>query len=229
MHSKWTDGANSIREMAEHSLESGLEYIVITDHSKALAMTGGLDEEGLRKQRKEIDQVNGQLEGITVLQGVELNILKDGSVDISDDALEELDVGCAAVHSYFDLDKEEMTKRVLKAVENSNIDILLHPTTRELHKRDAIQLDMDRLMEAAKESGTILDIDSYPERLDLHDEHIRKAVQAGVKLGISSDAHSIAHLHYLELGIAQARRGWATAKDIVNTRKLEEFKKTLKD
>jgi DNA polymerase (family X) len=229
VHTKWTDGANSIREMAEAAKKNGLEYIVISDHSKTLAMTGGLDEKDLQKQRKEIDQVNKQTEGITVLQGVELNILKDGSVDISDAALKALDVAGAAVHSYFDLTKEEMTQRVLKAMENPNIDILLHTTAREIQKRDPIQLDMEKIAEAAKVTGTILDIDSYPDRLDLKDEHIRKAVLAGAKLGISSDSHSTAHLHYLELGIAQARRGWATAKDIMNTKKLGEFEKTLKN
>ena len=229
VHTIWTDGANSILEMAQQAKKNGLEYIVVSDHTKTLAMTGGLDEKGLQKQRKEIDQVNKKLEGITVLQGAELNILKDGSVDISDDALKNLDVASAAVHSYFDLPREDMTKRVLKAMENPNIDILLHPTTREIQKRDPIQLDIEKLVETAKQTGTILDIDSYPDRLDLKDEHIRKAVQAGAKLGISSDSHSTAHFHYLELGVAQARRGWATAKDIVNTRKLAEFKKSLKD
>jgi DNA polymerase (family X) len=228
VHTNWTDGANSIEEMAEQAKKNGLSYIVVSDHSKTLAMTGGLDEKDLQKQRKEIDQVNKKLEGITVLQGVELNILKEGSADISNAALKSLDVASAAVHSYFDLTKEEMTKRVLKAIENPNIDILLHPTAREIQKRDPIQLDMEKLVEAAKETGTILDIDSYPNRLDLKDEHIRKAVQVGAKLGISSDAHSTTHLHYLELGVAQARRGWATAKDVVNTQKLEEFQKMLK-
>jgi DNA polymerase (family 10) len=121
-----------------------------------------------------------------------------------------------------------MTKRVLKAIENPNVDILLHPTAREIQRREPIPLDIEKVMETAKENGTILDIDSYPDRLDLKDEHIKKAVEIGVKLGISSDSHSTAHLHYLELGVAQARRGWATAKDIVNTRKLEQFKKLLK-
>jgi DNA polymerase (family X) len=228
VHTSWTDGANSILEIAQQAKKNGLEYVVVSDHSKTLTMTGGLDEKDLKKQRREIDQVNKQLNGFVVLQGVELNILKDGSVDISDAALKELDVASAAVHSYFDQPKDEMTKRVLKAMENPNIDVLLHPTTREIQKRDPVQLDMEKLVEAAKETGTILDVDSYPDRLDLKDEHIRRAVLAGAKLGISSDSHSTAHLHYLELGIAQARRGWATAKDIVNTKPLEEFQKTLK-
>jgi DNA polymerase (family 10) len=214
--------------MAEQAKKNGLEYIVISDHSKYLAMTGGLDEEGLSKQAEEIDQLNEQLDEITILKGVELNILKDGSLDISDDALKKLDVTSAAVHSHFDMSKEEMTKRILEAIENPNLDILLHPTAREIQKREPVQLDLEKIITTAKENGTILDIDSYPDRLDLRDEHIRKAVQIGAKLGISSDSHSTTHLHYLELGVAQARRGWATAKDIVNTRTLEQFKKTLK-
>ncbi|MBS7250498.1 MAG: PHP domain-containing protein, partial [Candidatus Freyarchaeota archaeon] len=228
VHSNWTDGVNTIREMAEEAKKLGLEYIVISDHSKSLAMTGGLDEKMLLKQGEEIDALNEQISGIRILKGVELNILKDGSLDISDETLEELDVVSAGIHSQFKQSREEMTRRVLKAIENPNLDILCHPTTREIQKRDPVPLDMDKIIEAAKDTGTILDIDSYPDRLDLKDEYIRKAVEVGAKLGISSDAHSKPHLHYLELGIAQARRGWATAKDIVNTRKVEEFLKMVK-
>jgi DNA polymerase (family 10) len=229
VHSNWTDGQNSICEMTEQAKKNGLEYIVISDHSKYLAMTGGLDEKGLLKQAKEIAEVNKQVDSITVLQGVELNILKDGSLDVSDEALKKLDVTSAGVHSHFDMTKEEMTKRVLKAIENPNVDIIVHPTGRQIQKRAPIQLDIEKVIEAAKDNGAILDIDSYPDRLDLKDEHIRKAVERGAKLGISSDSHSTAHMHYLELGVAQARRGWATAKDIVNTRALPEFRKLLKD
>jgi len=226
-NSNWTDGANSIKEMAEEARKIGLQYIVITDHSKSLAMTGGLDEKMLLKQGREINKLNEQIDGIRILRGVELNILKDGSLDIIDEVLEKLDFVGAAVHSHFNLSKEEMTKRVLKAIENPNVDFLCHPTTRQIQRREPIQLDVEKIIEAAKDNGTILDIDSYPDRLDLKDEYIRKAVEIGAKLGVSSDAHSVVQLHYLELGIAQARRGWATAKDIVNTRKVEEFLKML--
>jgi DNA polymerase (family 10) len=227
-HTNWTDGANTIQEMAQEAHRISREYIVISDHSKGLAMTGGLDEQMLLKQGEEIDKVNDKLRGTRVLKGVELNIQKDGSLDISDKVLEGLDVVGAAVHSNLNMDKVEMTKRVLKALQNPNVDILCHPTERQIQKREAVQLDVERIIQVAKDTGTILDIDSYPDRLDLKDEYIKKAVQLGTKLGISSDSHSKIHLHYLELGIAQARRGWATAKDIVNTRKVDEFLKLVK-
>ncbi len=228
VHSNWTDGQNSIEEMAKQAKKNGLEYIVISDHTKYLAMTGGLDEKGLLKQRKAIDHVNKNIEGFTILQGAEVNILRNGELDVPNSALKKLDVASVGVHSHFNMNKEELTKRVLKAIENPDVDILVHPTTREIQKREPIALDLDRIIDAAKNSGTILDVDSYPDRLDLKDEHIRKAVESGVKLGISSDSHSTVHLHYLELGIAQARRGWATASDVVNTRKVDDFRKLLK-
>ncbi|WXG47198.1 MAG: DNA polymerase/3'-5' exonuclease PolX [Candidatus Atabeyarchaeum deiterrae] len=227
-HTTWTDGANTIQEMAVEADRLGLEYIVISDHSKGLAMTGGLDEKKLVQQGQEIDKVNDKVKGIRVLKGVELNIQKDGTLDISDEVLEGLDVVGAAVHSNLNMEKDEMTKRVLKAMENPNVDIICHPTERQIQKREAVQLDIERVIEVAKDTGTILDIDSYPDRLDLKDEYIRKAVKVGTKLGISSDSHSKIHLHYLELGIAQARRGWATAKDIVNSREVDGFLRLLK-
>ncbi|WXG44455.1 MAG: DNA polymerase/3'-5' exonuclease PolX [Promethearchaeati archaeon SRVP18_Atabeyarchaeia-1] len=227
-HTKWTDGANSIKEMALEAKKMGLSYIVISDHSKGLAMTGGLDEKMLLKQAQEIEETNKELSGIRILKGVELNIQKNGSLDISDDALKNLDVVGGAVHSNLNLPKDEMTERILKALENPNLDILCHPTERQIQKREAVQLDVEQVISKAKDTGTVLDIDSYPDRLDLKDEYIKKAVQSKAKLGISSDAHSTLHLHYLELGVAQARRGWATAENIVNTRKVEEFLKMLK-
>jgi DNA polymerase (family 10) len=214
--------------MAEEAKKIGLEYFVISDHSKTLAMTGGLDEQMLLKQGNEIEELNEQLKGIKILKGVELNILKDGSVDISDKILEKLDVVSAGVHSYFNLSKEESTKRVLKTIENPNVDIICHPTGRQIQRRESIQLDVEKIITAARDYRKILDIDSYPDRLDLKDEYIKKAVEAGAKLGISSDSHSKVHLHFLELGIAQSRRGWATAKDIVNTRGMEDFLKLIK-
>ena len=228
VHSSWTDGSNSIKEMAEAAKNFGLEYIVISDHSRSLAMTGGLDENGLAKQGEEIDELNKSFGEFRILKGVELNIMKDGTVDIDAKALEKLDVAGAAVHSYFNLSRDEMTRRVVRAIENPNIDILYHPTARQLQKREPIELDIEKVMQAAKDYGTMLDIDSFPDRLDLKDELIRKAIDIGVKLDISSDSHSKNNLHFLELGIAQARRGWATREKIMNTQKLEDFRKSLK-
>lgn len=228
VHTFWTDGANSIKEMAEEAKRIGLEYIVISDHSKSLAMTGGLNEKMLLKQGKEIDKINKKITGIRILKGVELNILKDGSLDISDKVLSKLDVVGASIHSLLNMGREEMTKRIAKAISNPNVDIFYHPTERQIQRREPIQLDIEKIIEVAKDTGTVLDIDAYPDRLDLKDEHIKKSIEKGAKLGISSDAHSKLHLHFLEFGIAQARRGWATEKNIVNTKRVEEFLKTLK-
>jgi DNA polymerase (family X) len=165
VHSTWTDGSNSIEEMALEAQRIGLEYIVISDHSKSLAMTGGLDEKALLKQSYEIDDLNKKIEGIRILKGVELNILKNGELDIEGRTLEQMDFVGAAVHSNFNMEREEMTKRMLKVVENPNVDILYHPTSRQIQRREPIQADMERIIQAAKDNDTILDIDSYPDRL----------------------------------------------------------------
>lgn len=224
----WTDGANSIEEMAEEAKKSGLEYIAITDHTKSLAMTGGADEKKLLKQMEAIDKINRSLKGITILKGAEVNINKDGTLDIEDEVLAKLAVVGIAVHSHFNLPRREMTGRIIRAMRNPNADILFHPTGRVIQKREAYDVDMDAIIKTAKETGTVLEVDAYPDRLDLKDEHIRKAVDAGVKLVIDSDAHSVSHIRYLDFGVAQARRGWAKKSDILNTRPLKEFLKGLK-
>jgi DNA polymerase (family X) len=224
----WTDGSNSIEEMAEEAKRMGLAYIAITDHTKGLAMTGGSDEKKLRKQMEAIDKLNKSLKGITVLKGAEVNINKDGSLDIDDAVLAELDVVGIAVHSHFNLPRKEMTERIVRAMRNPHADILFHPTGRVIQKREPYDVDMDAIIEAAKRTKTVLEVDAYPDRLDLKDEHIRKAVEAGVKLVIDSDAHSVNHIRFLEFGVAQARRGWAEKDDIVNTRPLKEFLRCLK-
>jgi len=225
----WTDGANSIREMALKARELGLKYIAITDHTKALAIAGGLDEKKLLRQIKEIDAVNKSLGGTPkVLKGAEVNILKDGSFDIKDEVLAKLDVVGIAVHSHFAMSRNDMTRRIIKAMQNPHADILFHPTGRLIQRRDAYDVDVDEIIREAKRTGTVLEIDAYPDRLDLHDAYVRKAIAQGVKLSIDSDAHAAQHLHYLELGIAQARRGWAGKKDIINTRPLREMLQLLK-
>jgi len=225
---KWTDGSNSIEEMAEEAKKLGLEYIAITDHTKSLAMTGGADETKLLKQMAAIDKINRSLKGIRILKGAEVNINKDGTLDISDEVLAQLEVVGVAVHSHFNMSRREMTERIIKAMQNPHADILFHPTGRVIQKREPYDVDIDAVIKAARETGTVLEIDAYPDRLDLKDEHVRKAVEAGVKLVIDSDAHSVNHMRFLEFGVAQARRGWARKSDIINTRPLKEFLKCLK-
>ena len=224
----WTDGAHSTEEMAKEAKKLGLEYIAITDHTKSLGVTGGSDEKRLLKQIKEIERVNKKIKGITVLSGAEVNILKDGTLDIKDAVLKKLDVVGVSVHSNFNMSKRDMTNRIMRAMRNPHADILFHPTGRLINRRAPYELDMEAIIHEAKNTSTILEINSYPSRLDLKDEYIRMAVRAGVKLCIDTDAHSKEHLKYMEYGIAQARRGWAEKEDIVNTKPLEQFLKNLK-
>ncbi|KKS01694.1 MAG: PHP domain protein [Candidatus Yanofskybacteria bacterium GW2011_GWA2_41_22] len=226
----WTDGDNSIKEMAEAAQKIGLKYICITDHTKTLAMTGGSDEKKLLRQMAAIDEVNREFQGpgFKVLKGAEVNIMKDGTLDIDDETLAKLDVVGVSVHSNFNMSEKDMTARIIRAMENPNVDILFHPTGRVIKRREAYKVDMDELLKTAKRTKTVMEIDAFPDRLDLKDEYIRKAVETGVKLAIDSDAHSASHFQYLEYGIAQARRGWAEKKDIINTKDLEDMLKLLK-
>jgi len=225
----WTDGADSIEVMARAAAARGLKYIVITDHTKRLAMTGGLDEKRIRAQWKEIDAVNKKLKGkIRILKGTECDILKDGTLDLDDETLAQLDVVGVSVHSYFNLPRAEQTARVVRAISNPNVDIFFHPTGRLINKRAPYDIDIDEIIATAKKTGTVLEIDALPERSDIKDEYIRKCVEAGVKMSIDSDAHAVAHFGFLECGIAQARRGWAERKDIINAWPLEKMLKFLK-
>ncbi|MDP2932909.1 MAG: DNA polymerase/3'-5' exonuclease PolX, partial [bacterium] len=189
----WTDGENSIKEMAEAAKRQGLEYILVTDHTKSLAMTGGLDEKKILKQMAEIDKVQKQVDGIKILKGSEVNINKDGTLDIDDETLAKLDVVGAAVHSNFNMPEADMTARIIRAIENPNVDIVFHPTGRIIKRREPYKVDMDKIVQTAKKTKTVLEIDAYPDRLDLKDEHVRKAIDEGVKLAIDSDAHSAGH------------------------------------
>jgi len=233
IQTNWSDGSNTIEEYAQEAMKLGLEYIVITDHTKGLAMTGGLDEKRLKKQGKEIDKINAKLKKqgkkFVILKGAEVNIKKDGSLDIDNKTLRKLDVVGIAVHSGFKTLEKEMTERIIRAMKNPHADILFHPTGRVIQKRPSYALNIEKIIKAAKETGTILEINAYPDRLDLRDKHVRIAIESDVKLSIDSDAHSITHLHYLEFGIAQARRGWAEKKDIVNAWPLDKFLKFLKE
>ncbi|HZX49969.1 MAG TPA: DNA polymerase/3'-5' exonuclease PolX [Candidatus Paceibacterota bacterium] len=224
----WTDGKHSIENMAKEAKKQGLEYIAITDHTRDLAMTGGLDEKKLELQMKEIDEVNKKVSGVRILKGAEVNIRKDGSLDIADEALAKLDVVGISVHSNFKMNKKDMTERIARAMQNPHADILFHPTGRLIHKREAYDVDMDKVVQKAKETGTVLEINAFPERLDLKDVDIKKAKEAGVKFAIDSDAHATEHIAYLKYGVAQARRGWAEAKDVINAWPREKMLSMLK-
>lgn len=228
VQTNWTDGKDSIENMAKAAIEVGLQYIAITDHTRSLAMTGGADEKKLLKQMEEIDELNKKMKGFRILKGAEVNIGKDGSLDINDETLAKLDVVGAAVHSHFGLSREEQTRRVVRAMENPNVDIIFHLTGRIINRRDAISLDIEEIIKTAKQTGTVLEIDAYPDRLDIKDEYIKKCVEARVKMAIDSDAHAAAHFSVLEYGIMQARRGWARREDIINAWGVEKMLGFLK-
>src|SRR5919197_673539 len=225
----WTDGQDSLEAMARAARDAGLEYVAVTDHTVSLAMTGGCDARKLRRQRREIERINAKLDGIRVLAGAEVNINRDGTLDIDDDTLAQLDVVGVAVHSHFNLPRREQTERIVRAMRNPHADILFHPTGRVIAKREPYDVDIEAVIAAAKETGTVLELDAYPDRLDLRDEHVRRAIEAGVPIVIDSDAHSVKHLGFPRTyGVDQARRGWATAKDVLNTRPVEGFLAGLK-
>lgn len=240
IQSDWNGGENSIEELSEVAQKMGYQYLGISDHTKFLRIEHGLNEKQLAQQRKEIDKLNSKFKidppGILrkqnskfmILQGCEANILADGSIDIKDDSLEKLDYVIAGVHSQMKMPKEKMTKRIIKAMKNPHLDILSHPTGRILKRREEYQIDFDKILRAAKETKTILEINSFPERLDLNDQNIRRAKEAGVKMVINTDAHHKDHLRFMEYGIAQARRGWAEKKDIINCWPVEKMLKMLK-
>ena len=227
-----SDGNASIEKMADAAESAGLDYIAITDHTKSLAMTNGLDEKRLLAQIETIARINKRRKAagkkLTILSGAEVNINQDGTLDILDEVLAKLDLVGVAIHSHFELPRREQTKRLIRAMENPNVDVVFHPTCRLLNQRPEIELNIDEIVAAAKRTGTILEIDAYPDRLDLRDEYIRKCVEAGVPMSIDSDAHAPEHFSILKFGIAQARRGWATKADVINTRSLAQMLRKLK-
>ncbi len=230
-HSNWNGGQNSIEEMVITAMAMGYQYLGISDHTKALKIENGLNERQLSQQRKEINKINvkcqmSNVKSISnfkfqILQGAETNILKDGSIDIKDEALKKLDYAIAGIHSHFKMTKAKMTKRIIKAMKNPYIKIISHPTGRILKKRDEYQVDFDKILRAAKETKTILEINGFPTRLDLNDINVKKTKEAGVKMVVNTDSHRKEHMRFMELGIAQARRGWAEKKDIINTQLLK--------
>ncbi|HLA20097.1 MAG TPA: PHP domain-containing protein, partial [Pseudolabrys sp.] len=206
----------------------GYAYMALTDHSRRVAMAHGLDPARLARQIREIDKLNAKLKGFTILKGIEVDILKDGSLDLPDSILSRLDVVVASVHSFFDLPREAQTERVVRAMRNRHVSIVGHPTGRLIGEREPYDVDMDRVIAAAHDLGCYLEINAEPDRLDLNDIHAHAAKSKGAKVAISTDAHSANHYQYIRYGIDQARRGWLTADDVINTRPLADLRKLLK-
>lgn len=226
-HTSWSDGKSSIMEMAWEGTIKGYEYLAVTDHTN-LPVANGMDEFRLLSQMVKIDEINDEFDNITILKGAEVNLDSYGNLDISSDILESLDVVIAAIHVDLRQDSEQMNMRILKALENEHVDILAHPTGRKLNEREAYKLDLEKLFQNASDTGTILEVNSQPKRLDLKDIHVKMAIEYGCKLAINTDAHNQKDLSLMKLGIATARRGWAEKKNIINTQSLNGLLKSLK-
>ena len=222
IHTDWSDGHDSIEAMALAARALGYQYLAITDHSAGRGIAHGLNEERLRKQMAVIDELNKRLDGIRVLSGVEVDIRADGSLDLSDGILSDLDVVIAAVHSAMGHEEGKMTRRIIRALENPNVDILAHPSCRLLNQRDPIAADWEAIFRSASETDTMLEISAMPDRLDLRDLHAYRARELGVRLVVNTDAHAIHHLTFMRFGIGVARRGWCEAEHIANTRPLKD-------
>ena len=228
MHTTATDGRDEIASMAAAAQRLGHSYIAVTDHSKALAMANGLDEHRALEHASRVRAFNGQFEGLTLLAGIECDILPDGRLDLADDCLAQLDIVVASVHSHFSQDEALMTDRVLKALECPWVDVLGHPTGRLLLKREPVRLDMEAVTAAAARHGVALEMNCQVDRLDLGDSHARLARERGVRLVISTDAHSVTALGNLRWGVHMARRAWATPDDVLNTRSLDDLRPMLR-
>ena len=228
MHTVETDGKNTIEEMAEAAKAHGYKYMAITDHSKNLAFANGLDDKRAVAHIQRIREANEKIDGITIFAGIEVDILADGDLDLSDDVLAQMGVVIASVHSVFNQEPAKMTERLLKAVENPNTSIIGHPTGRLQLRRDAYHFDMDAVLAAAAKHKVAMELNSYPDRLDLNDIHLRQAKQRGVKIVINTDSHHTSHLDKIRYGILQARRAWLTKDDVLNTLPVEKFAKAMK-
>lgn len=229
MHSDATDGRNTIREMAQAALERGYSYIAITDHSKNLAMTNGLDDQRALDHVKRIGAVDREMEGrIRIFSGIEVDILADGALDLSDSVLAQMDMVVASVHSYFNQPAEQMTERILRAIENPFVRVLGHPTGRLLLRREPYAFDLDTVLRRCAELGVAVEHNSYPDRLDLNDRNLRRAHELGCKIVVNTDAHHTSHLDKMKFGIRQLRRAWLQAEDVLNTTGPEELMRQLR-
>lgn len=223
VHSRWSDGSASIEEMALKTKSLGYEYVVITDHSKSLRIGNGLHEEDVYRKLDEIKKVNARLKGITVLSGTEVDVMNDGSIDYPDELLSKLDIVVAAIHSGFKQEKAQLTMRTLKAMENPHVDVIAHPTGRLIGTREAFRIDMEKVIQKAAETGTAIEVNSYPERMDMDDIGCKRAKERGVKVAINTDSHHPDQLWMMRLGVAVARRGWLRPEDVINTLPLKQL------
>ncbi len=220
VHTNYSDGMNSLFEMINKAKSIGYNYIAITDHSKSQRIANGLNEERLEKQLKEIEELNKKFKNFKILSGSEVDILKNGEMDFDDSTLKKLDIVVAAVHSNFNLSEKEQTERICRAIENKYVKIIGHLTGRLIFKRDPLNLNIDKIFECCKENKKILEVNSMPDRMDIKDVYIRKAVENGIKICINTDSHDLNQFNLMKYGVAQARRGWAEKKDVLNCSKL---------
>ena len=226
MHTNTTDGRCTIEEMAQAARQRGYKYMAITDHSKSLAMTFGLDDARALEHTKAIRGT--EVDGIRIFAGIEVDILADGDLDLSDAVLEQMDLVIASVHSHFNQEPQKMTQRLLRAIANPHVSILGHPTGRQLLRREAYEFDMDAILKSAAEHRVAMELNSYPDRLDLRDLHLRMAKERGVKIVINTDSHHTSHLEKIKYGVLQARRAWLTKADVLNTLPAEKFARAMK-
>lgn len=227
IHSDWSDGNESLAGLAQAAQQRGYQYIAITDHSTGLGIARGLDTKRIHHQIQEIRELNRKLKGIHIFTGMEVDIRANGSLDMPDEVLAELDIVLASVHSGMNQSEEQMTQRVIRAIENPLVDVIAHPTSRLLGEREPVAINLGKVFKAAVKHGTALEINAMPSRLDLKDTHIYQAREMGIKLMINTDSHQAGHLNYMRFGVGTARRGWCEAKDILNTLPIDELKSYL--
>ncbi len=228
LHTRWSDGVNTIEEMVNKGRSLGYTYMAICDHSRSLKIAKGMSIEMLLEQLKAIDELNSKLDGFRLLKGIEVDILKDGGLDYPDEVLAQLDIVVASLHTGFNATQEEITGRMIQAMHNPYVDVIAHPTGRLIHRRKAYAIDLEQIILAAKETGTILEVNATPDRLDLSAEHLKLCKVHGVMIAINSDAHSVGQMDYMEYGVGMARRGWIEDKDVINTYTLDELLSLLK-
>jgi DNA polymerase (family 10) len=227
-HSTWSDGKNSLEEMALAAQALGFKYLTVTEHSQAAVYAGGLKEDDLKRQWDEIDQVNAKVRGIRLLKGIEVDILESGALDYRDSLLEQCELVIGSVHVRHKMDEDQMTRRLLSAMDNPHLNIIGHPTGRLIHEREPYPVRMEEVLDKAAARGVVMEVNGKPARLDLKADHVRQATERGVKLVVSADAHNTADLHHLAFAVATARKGWARKGDVVNTLPAERFISTLK-